>query len=142
MGDVIDSIRIYDPVGQKTIQKVEEVFLCPASEWTFIKEEKKTATLLDYLGPDTLIILDDILEIEDQYVSLKSLPGIQNQLLFPLEEFLKKLPKFPHMFWLNQSAEELSEVLIPKKQGRTFYSKEHPYQPLSFHFFEIGRAHV
>ncbi len=137
LGDTIDSIRIYDPVGQKTIKKVDELFLCPASEWALIKQEKKLATFLDYLGPDTIIILDDILAIEDQYVSLKSLPGMQNHLLFTLDDFLKKLPQFSHMFWLHQKAEELSDVSILKKQGRKFYSGENPFQPLSFNFFNI-----
>ena len=135
LGDSIDSIRIYNPISQKTVKKVEELFLCPASEVNLIKTEKKTATLLDYLGPNTLIILDDILAIEDQYVSLKSLSGIQNHLLFSLEDFLKELPRFSHMFWLEQTAEELSDVSILKKQGRKFYSGETPFQTLSFNFF-------
>jgi transcription-repair coupling factor (superfamily II helicase) len=135
LGDEIDSIRIYDPVGQKTIKKVDEVFLCPASEWDLMNQEKKLGTFLDYLGPETIIILDDILAIEDQYVSLKSLPGIQQKLLFSLDDFLKVLPSFSHMFWLEQKAEDLSDVSITKKQGREFYSGKNPYQALSFNFY-------
>ncbi len=135
LGDIVDSIRMYDPVGQKTVQKVEGMFLSPASEYDLIKQEKKPATLLDHLGPNTVIILDDILAIEDQYVSLKSLSGIPSHLLFSLDDFLKELPTFSHMFWLQQQAEDLSDVSITKKQGRKFYSGETPFQPLSFHFF-------
>lgn len=138
LGNTIDSIRIYDPVGQKTIKKIEEVFLCPANEWALIKKEKKPATLLDYFGSETVIILDDLLAIEDQYVALKSLPGIPSHLLFSLDDFLKVLPKSSHMFWLRQQAEELSDVSVGKKQGRQFYSRETPFQPLSFEFFHLN----
>lgn len=134
--NTIDSIRIYDPVGQKTVKKVEEIFLSPASEWDLIQAEKKAASILDYMGPETLIILDDLLAIEDSYVSLKSLPGIPPQLMYPLEDLLKALPKFSHMFWLDHQAEDLSDVSIIKKQGRKFYSGETPFQPLSFQFFQ------
>lgn len=142
LGDTIDSIRIYDPLGQKTIKKVEEFFLYPASEWDLLKEEKNPSTLLDYLGPDTLIFLDDLLEIEDQYLSLKNIAGIPSPLLFTLEDFLKQLPHFTHMFWLEQRVEELSDVVFAKKQGRAFYSGETPFQPLSFHFFNTSFSSV
>jgi transcription-repair coupling factor (superfamily II helicase) len=136
-GDQIDSIRIYDPISQKSIQKVDELFLCPASEIELLqKPATKLATLLEYLGPDTFIILDDLLAIEDQYIFFKSLMTNQNRLFFSLEEFLEKLPNFSHMFLLEHAAEDLSEVSIPKKQGRSFYTGENPFQPLSFRFFD------
>lgn len=137
-GDQIDSIRIYDPIGQKSIRKVDEIFLCPASETELLqKQEKNLATILDYLGPNTFVILDDLLAIEDQYIFFKSLISSQNRSFFSLEEFLHKLPEFSHMFLLEHAAEDLSEVSIPKKQGRSFYTGKNPFQPLSFRFFDL-----
>ena len=36
-GDEIDQIRIFDPVGQKSIEKVDSLFLCPADELGLVK---------------------------------------------------------------------------------------------------------
>lgn len=134
-GDTIEDIRTYEPIGQKSIQPVSELFLCPAHEWDLLQKEKEPSTLLDYLGPDTIIIFDDLLSIEDEYVALKNLSGIQSRFLFSLEDLLDLLPQFTHLFFLQQKAEELSEVQLAKKKGRAFYSGKDPIQPLSFHFF-------
>ncbi len=135
-GDVIESIRIYDPIGQTSIKKVDSMFLCPASEWSFLKKEKKAASLLEYLGPNTIIIFDDLLAIEDSYVALKSLIHSQDKLLFTLENLLEQLPNFHHLFFLKHQVEELSNVVLEGKTGRKFHTRKHPFQPLSFHFFD------
>jgi transcription-repair coupling factor (superfamily II helicase) len=137
-GDTIDQIRIYDPIGQKSIKKATEVFICPASEWALLKKETTPASLLDYLGKETIIIFDDLLAIEDQYVSLKSLPGIQTKLFFSLEEVVKQSQSFFHMFWSDHKIEELSSVAITEKKGRKFYSGESPLQELSFQFLDLS----
>lgn len=134
-GDVIESIRIYDPIGQKSIQKVDSIFLSPASEWNLLKEEKKAATILDYLGPNTLILFDDLLAIEDSYVALKSLIKSQDKLLFPLEKLIEKLPDFSHVFFIKETLESLSEVTLESKTGRKFHPGKKRFQPLSFQFF-------
>ncbi|MBP9841696.1 MAG: transcription-repair coupling factor [Simkaniaceae bacterium] len=64
--DVIDSIRTYDPVSQKSTGKVASIFIPPAFE-------RSECSLLDYLK-DPLVVFDDLLKIEDQMVALKSLP--------------------------------------------------------------------
>jgi transcription-repair coupling factor (superfamily II helicase) len=134
-GDVIEDIRSYEPISQRSIACVEKLFLCSAKEWDLLKEEKKPATLLDYLGKNTLLIFDDLFSIEEEYVALKSLAGMQGRLLFSMESLLKLVPKFSHLFFLEQKAEELSEVVITKKKGRSFYSGKDPMQPISFYFF-------
>jgi transcription-repair coupling factor (superfamily II helicase) len=45
-GDQIDSIRVYDPIGQKSIRKVDEIFLCPASELDLLQKQEKNLTTL------------------------------------------------------------------------------------------------
>jgi len=141
-GDTIESIRTYDPIGQKSIESVDSLFLCPASEWASLQEEKKTATLLDYLGKNTLIILDDLLKLEDESIALQGLPGMQSRLIFPFKEFVETLPKFSHLFFLDHKVEELSDVHVQEKKGRSFYSGKEPFQPLSFEFFHSSFSSV
>lgn len=126
-GDEIDEIRTFDPISQKSIAKVEEFFLPPASETAM-----EFCSLLDYLGKNTLIIFDDLLAIEDRWVALKNLPGSNTPLFSSFEEFLEQIDSYSRIFWSAQRMEELSEVQMEKKLGRAFYSGKAPLQPLTF----------
>lgn len=134
-GDTIDQIRTYDPIGQKSTGKVESIFISPASEWELLSGEKDPCLLLDYLGENTLLVFDDLLALEDRYVSLKKMPGATSRLFSSFEDFFQKATDFPCIFWTQERAEDLSEVQMEKKMGRSFYSGKEPLQPLSFHIF-------
>lgn len=129
-GDEIDDIRTFDPISQKSIAKSAEFFLPPASELL-----SKEASLLDYLGDNTLMIFNDLLAIEDKWVSLKKCMGT-NPHFFTLEQLLKQTNSLTRLFWTEQKVEELSNVRIEKKQGRAFYSGKTPLQPLSFQILD------
>lgn len=62
-GNVIDSIRLFDPADQRSMRTVSSIELTPAAEIisSIVEDslEPETGSLLDYLPPDTLIILDD-----------------------------------------------------------------------------------
>lgn len=131
-GDEIDQIRTFDPVSQKSIHKVDEFVLSPASELSLLQKDQQLCSLLDYLSPNTLIIFDDLLAIEDRWVALKSLPSAKSPIFSSFEEFLKQTASLHQHFWAPQPVEELSEVQITKKVGRAFYSGKAPLQPLSF----------
>lgn len=133
-GDTLEEIRTYDPIGQKSIKKVDSLFLCPASEWDLLKSEKHLSHLLDYLGDNTIVIFNDLLAIEDHYVSIKELPGSKTPFFSTLEEELKKLRQHQHLLWSHTHVEELSDVQMEKKTGRAFYSGKTPLQELKFQF--------
>ena len=137
-GDEIDDIRTFDPISQKSIAKKEALFLPPASE---ISDQE--SSLLDYLGPKTLVIFNDLLAIEDKWVSLKKIISTHHPYFFTLEELLAQTQSLTHLFWTQQQMEELSPVQIEKKQGRAFYSGKKTVQPLSFqvlnHTFKSSR---
>ncbi|HSW86626.1 MAG TPA: transcription-repair coupling factor, partial [Rhabdochlamydiaceae bacterium] len=135
-GDAIDQIRNYDPIGQKSISKKDSAFIAPASELELLKKETNPSFIFDYLGPDTLVIFDDLLALEDRYASIKGMPGASSRFFASFEEFLKKIQSMQKIFWTHERAEELSEVRIEKKIGRAFYSGKQPLQPLSFHIFQ------
>jgi len=134
-GDTLEEIRSFDPVGQKSISKVQHFSLTPSSEFTLLRQEENLSLLTDYLGKDPFIIFDDLLALEDKYALLKGMPGISSRFFCPLEEFLNKTASFPRLFWPKERAEELSEVSLEKKVGRDFYSGKAPLQPLTFEAF-------
>jgi transcription-repair coupling factor (superfamily II helicase) len=131
-GDQIDEIRTFDPITQKSIHKVGEFSLPPASEVALLKKGDALSTLLDYLGKDTLVIFNDLLAIEDRWVSLKNLPGTKSSFFSTFEDFLTQATSRKCLFWTQTTMEELSEVRIEKKLGRAFYSGKTPLQPLHF----------
>lgn len=134
-GDEIESIRIFDPIGQKSIQQVQEIHITPAQELELLSQQKNLATILDYLGPDTLVILDDLLALEDKYVSLINICGTPTRSFSTIESFLDRIKPLQKIFWPKQKIEELSEIhlLEPMKEG--FYSDQAPAYLIAFQLF-------
>ncbi len=131
-GDEIDEIRTFDPVSQKSTHKADEFFLPPASELSLIQKGQELSSILDYLGKNTLVIFNDLLAIEDRWVSLKNLPGAKSPIFSTFDDFLEETNSLSRLFWTAEKMEELSEVQIKQKMGRAFYSGKAPLQPLSF----------
>jgi len=127
-GDTIEDIRTFDPISQKSTGKAETVFLCPAQETDL------TTLITDYLEPETLVVFDDLLALEDKYVSFQKLPGAQSRAFASLEQLLEKAPK-KRIYWTKESVEELSDVTMDTRVGRGFYNGKEPLQPLSFEIF-------
>ncbi|MCB1118647.1 MAG: transcription-repair coupling factor, partial [Chlamydiia bacterium] len=55
-GDEVESIRLFDPIGQRTIRPVEMFSIPPAQELEMLNSGEDLATILDYLGNDTIVI--------------------------------------------------------------------------------------
>lgn len=133
-GETVEEIRSFDPVSQKSIAKVDEFLLSPASE--NVSDAKDLCSLLDYLGKNTLVIFNDLLAIEDRYVMLKNLTSAKSPHFLTLTEFFEEIKDCSQIFFTKESMETLSEVHMPKKMGRDFYSGKAPLQPLSFSIFD------
>ena len=93
-GNEIETIRLFDPVTQRTIQKISSVLIMPAREYLLSQGEliedpltefhipllhPHSGSLIDYLPRDTLVLLDDqglletmANEIEEQAVKFRS----------------------------------------------------------------------
>lgn len=117
--DEIEEIRIFDPVGQKTIRKAEEVFICPAQELPLLKEAKELGSIIDYLQ-DPIFFWDDLVAIENTYVSLKQMPGAKSAFFYSLEEILKKRKKAPQVFCSETNIETLSEISVENHSKISF----------------------
>lgn len=108
--DKIISIRKYDPISQISIEKVEEVIITPGEELELIAEEKEPATLFDYLGEDTLVIFDNIQDIEDKYVALSEMHGTSTKLFATLDELFVRIAGLQKFYFTDRPLEELSVV--------------------------------
>jgi transcription-repair coupling factor (superfamily II helicase) len=53
-GPVLDSIRTFDPSGQRSLTKLDSITLSPADEADLLREKTQYDSLLSYLSPGTL----------------------------------------------------------------------------------------
>lgn len=134
-GDEIESMRIYDPIGQKSVKSVQEIEIPPALELELIKNKENLTTILDYLGSNTIVIFDDLLSLEDRYASLTSLIHTPLASFCTIEQFLDQLGPLQKIFWPQQPIEELSDIRMIDKMGKSFYSESAPLHLIGFQMF-------
>lgn len=133
-GDDLESLRIYDPIGQKSVRPIEHVDITPGVELELLDQQTLQASILDYLGPQTLVIFDDLLALEDRYASLVSMGG-KNRHFSSIEEFLTQLTPLQKILWAQNPIEELSEIKVKNRQGPSYYSQQTAFHTLNFHMF-------
>ncbi|KAF3362859.1 Transcription-repair-coupling factor [Chlamydiales bacterium STE3] len=133
-GDEIESLRTYDPIAQKSIKQVESIELTPGQELELMTQDKNVATLLDYLGENTLIIYDDLVAIEDRYASILHLSTV-SPYFATAEEFLDRAAKFQSIYWTQSPIEQLSSVTMKEKQEKGFYSAQRMGHQIGFEMF-------
>lgn len=134
-GDEIESIRIFDPVGQKSVTQVQEIRITPAQELELLKGQNQLGTILDYLGPNTIVIFDDVLALEDRYASLIQMCGTPTRSFSSIESFLDQVQPLQKIFWSQQPIEELSEIRLLEKLEGSFYSDQAPLYLIQFNLF-------
>ncbi|MBI3212090.1 MAG: transcription-repair coupling factor, partial [Simkania negevensis] len=112
-GDEVEEIRTYDPMSQKSIEKVESFLLSPASEKLLL--EQGTSYLLDLIGKESIVCFDDLLAIEDRLVKLKDHPAFSRSSFLPFPTFLEKTEAMQKLFFSNTALESLSSEI--KQEG-------------------------
>ncbi len=135
-GDTLEDMRIFDPIGQKSIEKVDSIFIPPANELELLKNEESLSDLLEYLSKDCTVIFDDLLSLEDRYVEWQKMPAFQSKFFYTFPSFFKKIETLSRLYFTKERVEELSDVEMPKKTGRAYYSGKNPLQPLSFNMLD------
>lgn len=133
-GDELESLRTYDPVGQKSIQVVESLQIVPGQELELIQKETQLCSVLDYLGPNTLIVFDDLLNLEDRYTSLLQITSAGPQ-FFSIKEFLDDTEKFQKLYLSKEPIETLSDIRFLNKPPSGYYSEAAPPIALQFQLF-------
>lgn len=132
-GDELESIRIYDPVGQKSIRIVESLEILPAQELELLTIQASHSSILDYLGPNTLVIFDDLLALEDRYAALTHLGG-KGVAFSSIQDFLEELALLQKMLWSQKPIEELSEVHYFGQKDQA-YSERTAFHSIAFQMF-------
>ena len=112
-GDEITNIRIFDILSQKTVEKVNEITVSIADEKRFLSYE--STTIFEYLGKDTIVIFDDLVTLEDQYVTLKDMPGSKSKYFISFTDLLKQIKGQKKLFFTEEEIEKLSEVKKGKR---------------------------
>ena len=136
-GDTIDEIRSFDPIGQKSVGKVESFLLPPADELRLLQQAKRLVPVTDYLGESPLLLWDNVEALEEAYVSLQGMPGARTPFLFQLDDLLKRAELGAHLFCPEHPLEEISPVTTVGHEvqfeslGRTFQALRwvHPFLP-------------
>jgi len=134
-GNEIESIRIYDPVGQKSVKKADAVAITPAQEMELVSKSQQLSTIMDYLGPETIVIFDDLLALEDRYTTLLSISGVGTRSFCTIEQFLDQIEPLQKIMWSQNSIEELSEIRILGKASGGYYSETAAPLALAFQLF-------
>lgn len=135
--DELESMRIYDPIGQKSVRPATEISITPAQEMELLSKSTQLSTILDYLGPNTIVIYDDLLALEDRYASLTSMADTNSKVFCSIDEFLDAVTPLQKIFWSQQPIEELSEVKVAQKKAKQgFYSETALMQAITFQMFQ------
>lgn len=102
-GDEVESIRSFDPIGQKSIDKLKEVILFPSQEKDLV--ERAPALITDYLPKNAIIIYDDLKELEQKYADITALIDSETNLLLSSDELKKAFEEFSSIAFVQNSSE-------------------------------------
>ena len=134
-GDEIESIRIYDPIGQKSVRQTKEIAIVPGQELEFVRNAGELCTIFDYLGPKTLVIFDDLLGLEDRYATLIKMCGAPTGSFTSLDQLMEQLEPLQKIFLTQTPIEELSEVTLLDKELVNVYAEDAPPHSIRFSMF-------
>lgn len=115
-GDDIESIRLYDPLSQTSVHEVSAVEVPPALELELLQKAPKLATILDYIGDDTIVVVDDLLSVEDRAAALASLGSNSSGFFGTLSAFLDQVAPLQKIYFSPTPLEELTEVRVLSRQ--------------------------
>lgn len=135
-GNTLESIRKYDPIGQKSVEKASEIEITLAKELEMLQEAQDNETLLDYLGEDTLVIFNGLVEIEDRYADLIGLLGAKHPQFASLEELFKKIAPLQKIYFSDENIESLSDISVKRKKSTSFFGKKAEGYEVAFDLFE------
>jgi transcription-repair coupling factor (superfamily II helicase) len=119
--DEVESLRLYDPLSQRTQTSVESITITSGKELETIEAaaDADLVSVFDLLPSNTLVILDDLELLEDRYASLVAQGGVKSKTFLGVEEWLDKLLPHQFMAFSYHSLETLTQVkrAVSSKKG-------------------------
>lgn len=134
-GDQIESMRIYDPTGQKSVRPATQLQITPAQELELLAKQKRLSTLFDYIKEKTIVVFDDLLELEDRYATLVGRITGSSGNFCSMEEFLKLIDPLQKIYLTPTPLDQLSEVKVTGHKNQRYYSSTAPAEEVTFEMF-------
>lgn len=110
-GNEIERMSFYDEISQVSTENIESIRIIPTGNADSFNEEKGMASLLDYLGEDSLVFWDEPNAIKESIDEL-----YQNELLSSQDVFSKKELNEKLASYLSVSLALLRDSLICKEE--------------------------
>jgi transcription-repair coupling factor (superfamily II helicase) len=107
-GDLVESLRFFDPLSQRTHESIASVTIPPGKEREHLEQQESLTNIFALLGSKCLVILDNIETLEDRYASLASTGP--SKIFMDLKEWLERIQKAQLICCSHSSLEALSEV--------------------------------
>jgi transcription-repair coupling factor (superfamily II helicase) len=114
-GDVVESIREFDPVTQRSIAQLDSVEILPSAE-TMNLEDSSTEKLIDYIKNDTLFLLDEPDLIKEE------LPNIYFKSINFNRSYFSGFPLIKSASFNNEEKEKIKELFFDAKTQPSFNS--------------------
>ena len=111
-GDTIESIRSFDNISQKSIEKEGSFTLFLADELDFLKKES-LSNLSTYLE-DYVVVFDDLLTLEESFTSISKACEENEKFFITFETFIKEIKPFRKLFFSSNPIQELYENITLK----------------------------
>lgn len=134
-GDDIESIRTYDPVGQKSTGTAERVEITPGQELELLNSSTELCSIVDYLGNNAIVIFDELLDLEDRYATLVSMCDKPSKAFNTIDGLLEELDPLQKIYCTHTPIEQLSDVKVLDKGGVNYYSESSVVHQLAFQMF-------
>ncbi|MBF5050508.1 Transcription-repair-coupling factor [Candidatus Clavichlamydia salmonicola] len=103
--DKIASIRTFNPVTQISVLKQDSLLITPAQD---LSEGKSSASLLDHLGDDTLIIFDSLDSQEELFSKIAGSIKLSPSIFFSQEELFEKIKSKRSLYLFQESLSTLT----------------------------------
>lgn len=141
-GDEIESIRVFDPVSQRSLRPESICRATPAVEMELlaseVANEQSLATIFDYLGEDVLVVFEDLLPLEDRYAALAGSAGKPSRSFMSLSELLDCTEERQKMLFSTQPLHDLCSVHVEQRGSGNYYSQSAQAVGIQFELF--GRS--
>ena len=124
-GDEIESIRIFDTVGQKSINQITNTTILPAQELKLLQDQDTLSSIIDHLGKNVVIIFDDIESIEHRYASLSNMEGTISKTFSSLDVFLDEIKSLQKLLLYPNTQEQSNTVFFNNNHITTW---SHPFK--------------
>lgn len=136
-GDVVESLRWYDPLSQRTQDALDCMAITSARELESLERASQgdLVTIFDIVGKDALVVIDDLEKLEDRYASLVSQGGEKSSIFLGVEEWLDKLMGCQLLAFSSVPMESLTEVKnLSRSKGS--YALVGVTEPIEFSMFQ------